>query len=120
MIIKTISAEYNGNVNYIGSNLIEFQFGEAAPSAEEFTEFKIVTGRGKEIPIIGYSTLYRLTDVGFILSNDGSVYVEPEIEEPIEDADPVPTLEERITALEEQNEMLIGCLLELGDIIYAE
>ena len=39
-----------------------------------------------------YTTLYREVDGGFVLSNDGSVYVEPE---PIPDPEPyVPTLEE--------------------------
>lgn len=39
-----------------------------------------------------YTTLYREVDGGFILSNDGSVYVEPE---PIPEPEPyVPTLEE--------------------------
>lgn len=39
-----------------------------------------------------YTTLYREIDGGFILSNDGSVYVEPE---PIPEPEPhVPTLEE--------------------------
>lgn len=49
----------------------------------------------------GYSTIYKLIENGFILSNDGSVYEEPEPEEPGEPEEIV--TEEQI--LEERKEV---------------
>jgi len=50
------------------------------------------------------------------LSDDGSVYVEPEVPEP---GEPKPTQEERIKTLENQNETLLQCILEMSEIVYA-
>ena len=57
-----------------------------------------------------YTTVYRTLDNAVQLSDDGSVYVEPEVPEP---GEPQPTQEERIKALEDQNETLLQCILEM-------
>lgn len=64
-----------------------------------------------------YKTVYRMLENGVQLSDDGSVWSEPErIEEP----EPIqPTQEERISALEEENAVLLECLLEMSEIVYA-
>lgn len=55
---------------------------------------KLVSDSGEEYGIFGnYNTVYRQTESSIILSNDGSVYTEPEPVEPY-----VPTLEELIAA----------------------
>ena len=64
----------------------------------------------------GYTTIYRTLDNAVQLSDDGSVYVEPELPVP---GDPQPTQEERIKALEDQNETLLQCILEMSEIVYA-
>lgn len=64
----------------------------------------------------GYTTIYRVLDNAVQLSDDGSVYVEPEVPEP---GEPRPTQEERIKALEDQNETLLQCILEMSEIVYA-
>ena len=64
----------------------------------------------------GYTTIYRVLDNAVQLSDDGSVYVEPEVPEP---GEPQPTQEERIKALEDQNEILLQCILEMSEIVYA-
>ena len=63
-----------------------------------------------------YTTVYRTLDNAVQLSDDGSVYVEPEVPEP---GEPKPTQEERIKALEDQNETLLQCILEMSEIVYA-
>lgn len=63
-----------------------------------------------------YTTIYRTLDDAVQLSDDSSVYVEPEVPEPVE---PQPTQEERIKALENQNETLLQCILEMSEIVYA-
>ena len=63
-----------------------------------------------------YTTVYRTLDNAVQLSDDGSVYVEPEVPEP---GEPQPTQEERIKALEDQNETLLQCILEMSEIVYA-
>lgn len=64
----------------------------------------------------GYTTVYRVRDNAVQLSDDGSVYVEPEVPEP---GEPQPTQEERIKTLEDQNETLLQCILEMSEIVYA-
>lgn len=64
----------------------------------------------------GYTTIYRVLDNAVQLSDDGSVYVEPEVPEP---GEPQSTQEERIKALEDQNETLLQCILEMSEIVYA-
>ena len=63
-----------------------------------------------------YTTVYRTLDNAVQLSDDGSVYVEPGEPEP---GEPQPTQEERIKALEDQNETLLQCILEMSEIVYA-
>ena len=63
-----------------------------------------------------YTTVYRILDNAVQLSDDGSVYVEPEVPEP---GEPQPTQEERIKALEDKNETLLQCILEMSEIVYA-
>lgn len=64
-----------------------------------------------------YKTIYRKIEGGVQLSDDGSVWSEPEkIEEPEQIQ---PTQEERISALEEENAVLLECLLEMSEIVYA-
>lgn len=64
----------------------------------------------------GYTTVYRTLDNAVQLSDDGRVYVKPETPEPVE---PKPTQEERIKKLENQNETLLQCILEMSEIVYA-
>lgn len=63
-----------------------------------------------------YTTVYRTLDNAVQLSDDGSVYVEPEVPVP---GEPQPTQEERIKALEGQNETLLQCILEMSELVYA-
>ena len=63
-----------------------------------------------------YTTVYRVLDNAVQLSDDGSVYVEPGEPAP---GEPQPTQEERIKALENQNETLLQCILEMSEIVYA-
>ena len=67
----------------------------------------------------GYTTVYRILDNAVQLSDDGSVYVEPEVPDTPEPGDPQPTQLERIKALENQNETLLQCILEMSEIVYA-
>lgn len=72
----------------------------------------------------GYTTIYRTLDNAVQLSDDGSVYVEPEVPEPEE---PKPTQEEKektllkaqIQALSERNDFLEDCVAEIASIVYA-
>ena len=63
-----------------------------------------------------YTTVYRTLDNAVQISDDGSVYVEPGEPSP---GEPQPTQEERIKALEDQNETLLQCILEMSEIVYA-
>ena len=67
----------------------------------------------------GYTTVYRILDNAVQLSDDGSVYVESEVPDTPEPGDPQPTQLERIKALENQNETLLQCILEMSEIVYA-
>ena len=67
----------------------------------------------------GYTTIYRVLDNAVQLSDDGSVYVEPEVPDTPVPGEPQPTQEERIKALEDQNETLLQCILEMSEIVYA-
>jgi hypothetical protein len=67
----------------------------------------------------GYTTVYRVLDNAVQLSDDGSVYVEPEVPDTPIPGEPKPTQEERIKALENQNETLLQCILEMSEIVYA-
>lgn len=79
---------YQANVKQITTNVIEISGVDQNTSGFHLlTDTGVVYGKYEN-----YTTLYRIVDGGFQLSNDESVYVEPE---PIPDPDPyVPTLEE--------------------------
>ena len=66
-----------------------------------------------------YTTVYRTLDTAVRRSDDGSVYVEPEVPDTPVPGEPQPTQEERIKALEDQNETLLQCILEMSEIVYA-
>ena len=66
-----------------------------------------------------YTTVYRTLDNAVQLSDDGSVYVEPEVPDTPVPGEPQPTQEEHIKALEDQNETLLQCILEMSEIVYA-
>lgn len=71
-----------------------------------------------------YTTVYRTLDNAVQLSDDGSVYVEPEVPEP---GEPQPTQEEKektlmkaqIKALGDRNDFLEDCVAEMASIVYA-
>ena len=63
-----------------------------------------------------YTTIYRVLDNAVQLSDDASVYVDPGAPGT---GEPLPTQEERIKALENQNETLLQCILEMSEIVYA-
>lgn len=67
----------------------------------------------------GLPTVDTLPDgnlVDYRYVNGAYVYdPKPKSEEP----DPQPTQEERIKALEDQNETLLQCILEMSEIVYA-
>ena len=71
-----------------------------------------------------YTTVYRTLDNAVQLSDDGSVYVEPEVPEP---GEPQPTQEEKektlmkaqIKALGARNDFLEDCVAEMASIVYA-
>ena len=71
-----------------------------------------------------YTTVYRTLDNAVQLSDDGSVYVEPEVPEP---GEPKPTEEEKektlmkaqIKALGDRNDFLEDCVAEMASIVYA-
>lgn len=96
-----------GNVKKISGNVIEITGVEINLSG-----FHLITSTGS---VFGkyedYTTLYREIESGFQLSNDGSVYVEPE---PVPEPEPYePTLEE----LKEQKISEVGSVCK--ETIYA-
>ena len=97
----------------ISDHVVELYGVTKAPSG--FTTWRMdgVTRLGD---FSDYTTVYRTLDNAVQLSDDGSVYVEPEVPEP---GEPQPTQEERIKALEDQNETLLQCILEMSEIVYA-
>lgn len=71
----------------------------------------------------GYTTVYRETENGVQFSNDGSVYVEPEASEPVQDPEPYIPTEEELAELEKRrkemdaiatNEELATAVMELA------
>ena len=80
-----------------GSNRVVLTFDGDVPPAEQLVEFKLANDAGNVFGIYsGYETVYQTIENGYILSNDGSVYVTPA--EP--DPEPVyePTLDELKTS----------------------
>lgn len=76
------------NVKKISSSVVEI-----SGVTQNTSGFHILTQKGEAFgKYEDYTTLYRVIDNGFQLSNDGSVYVEPE---PVPEPEPYePTLEE--------------------------
>ena len=70
-----------------------------------------------------FTTLFRSGDDFVEYSNDGSTWEEmpeiPMIEETDQPEDPTEELMRRVEELEAQNEMLMDCLLEMSEIVYA-
>lgn len=90
MLIKFLNQDstVEGNVKKINNHVVQITGAD-----QNLSGFHLVTRNGA---IWGkyeeYTTLYRVIDNGFQLSNDGSVYVEPE---PVPEPEPIePTLEE--------------------------
>ena len=115
-----IKIKFNGSDEFleagftrINDHVIELYGVTKAPSG--FTTWRMdgVTQLGD---FSGYTTVYRTLDNAVQLSDDGSVYVKPEAPEP---GEPKPTQEERIKKLENQNETLLQCILEMSEIVYA-
>ena len=76
------------DVRQITANIIEIK-----GTSQNTSGFHLLTDDGSVFGRYeGYTTLYRIVNDGFQLSNDGSVYVEPEPIEPVEPYEP--TLEE--------------------------
>ena len=116
-----IKIKFNGSDEFleagfirINDHVIELDGITNAPTTG-FTTWRMdgVTQLGN---FSGYTTIYRALDNAVQLSDDGSVYVEPEVPEP---GKPKPTQEERIKTLENQNETLLQCILEMSEIVYA-
>ena len=74
-----------------------------------------------------YTTVYRTLDNAVQLSDDGSVYVEPEVPDTPVPGETQPTAEEKektlikaqIQALSERNDFLEDCVAEMASIVYA-
>ena len=107
----------------IGENLMDFSFEAETPQYSHLSDFELYNSHDvKFAEYGGYDTLYKEKDNGFILSNDGSVYVEPEPEPEPEPVEPyVPTLEEvQEQKVQEMNEYMedsiaYGAQVELSD-----
>lgn len=74
-----------------------------------------------------YTTVYRTLDNAVQLSDDGSVYVEPEVPDTPVPGETQPTAEEKektlikaqIQALSERNDFLEDCVAEMASVVYA-
>lgn len=93
------------NIFMMNENIIKIVFKEEIPSDEILTVgFDIINENNGENMSDDYyheyNTIYRRFDdeMSILLSNDGSVYVEPEVPEYVEPEPYVPTLEEVQTA----------------------
>lgn len=117
--VKFIGATAMNNVSFarVNNHVVELGGIADAPTTG-FTTWRMdgVTQLGD---FSSYTTVYRTLDNAVQLSDDGSVYVEPEVPEVPEPGEPRPTQEERIKALENQNETLLQCILEMSEIVYA-
>ena len=89
-----------------GSNRVVLTFDGDVPTAGQLVDFKLANDVGNVFGIYsGYGTVYQTIENGYILSNDGSVYVPPA--EP--DPEPVyePTLDELKTS--KKSEVSAAC-----------
>lgn len=105
----------------VGKNLLEIRFDGEILDHTLFGDIRCLNAHDKIIgKYEGYTTIYKELEDGFILSNDGSVYVEPEVPEivdpiipdPEEPIVPAPTLEERITDMEKWKNEVETALME--------
>lgn len=89
ILFTNMDTSYKAHVKRLSENTIQITTEEKPNIAG----FHLITDSGS---VFGkyedYTTLYKQLDDGFILSNDGSVYIEPD---PIPEPEPyIPTLEE--------------------------
>lgn len=88
-----------------GPNLLRFTFPGEIPAAELLESVELQNQHGIVFGKYGgYDTVYKELENGYILSNDGSMYVEPPEPDPTPDIpteEPGPTLEERVSAVEQ-------------------
>lgn len=91
ILFLNMDSTVTGNVKKISDHIVQITGVE-----QNLSGFHLVKKINDSIQVFGkyedYTTLYRIIEDGFQLSNDGSVYVEPE---PVPDPEPYePTLEE--------------------------
>lgn len=103
-----------GKCRRISQHVIEVLLeGDLLP-ADDLIGFRLLRDNGELLfDSTGYDTVYREVGGGYQLSDDGSIYVPPaEPEEPIEpeppEGDPLPTISERVSALEKTVYNAIG------------
>ena len=103
-----------GSCRRITQHVIEVLLESELPSADDLIGFRLLRDNGDLLfDSSGYDTVYREIEGGYQLSDDGSVYVPPaEPEEPTEpeapEGDPLPTISERVSALEKTVYNAIG------------
>lgn len=117
MYIKFLDEQstIQASVKKIGNHVIEISGVD-----QNLSGFHLVTENGD---VYGkyedYTTLYREVDGGFQLSNDGSVYVEPEPIEPVEPYEPtigeVQEMKVQEMNLAQQNAIAYGVDVKLTD-----
>jgi hypothetical protein len=125
--VKFIGATAMNNVSFvrINNHVIELGGITDAPTTG-FSTWRMdsVTQLGD---FSGYITIYRVLDNAVQLSDDGSVYVEPEVPDTPNPGVTEPTAEEKektllkaqIQALSERNDFLEDCVAEMASIVYA-
>jgi hypothetical protein len=94
--IKILDAEIEiVSISVNCSNLLVVEFPEVADlSGKDLAEIEVLTAGGVPCATMtGYSTIYRVDGNFVILSNDGSVYTEPE---PVIEPEPYEPTEEEI------------------------
>lgn len=125
--VKFIGATAMNNVSFarVNNHVVELGGIADAPTTG-FTTWRMdgVTQLGD---FSDYTTVYRTLDNAVQLSDDGSVYVEPEVPDTPEPVEPQPTQEEKektlikaqIQALSERNDFLEDCVAEMASVVYA-
>ena len=92
--------EYNVDFSRISNHVIQVM-GEIPFKNNGFHLSRI--GKEDAWDYSGYTTLYKEVEGGLQFSDDGSVYVEPVIPDPIPDPEPYVPTEEELAAIFEQN-----------------
>jgi len=89
------------SIRPISANVLEIIFTDNIPTTWE-DNITIYTRDGKEATVLqGYNTVYQINGKSVYLSNNGSIYEEPEVLEPESDILPeeyIPTIDEVIEA----------------------